>query len=79
LIESRDRIFLRAGSRMAALYLVDGGSEECVQPRQADRQNCACDDDFDQRRPLLALLRAVSAPFQSEATADRCERVLVNP
>ena len=63
---------------MAAFYLVDGGSEECIQPRQTDRQNCACDNDLDQCRPLLALLWTVSAPFQSEATAAKCERVLVN-
>jgi hypothetical protein len=78
LIESRDRIFLRAGSRMAAFYLVYGGSEECIQPRQTDRQDCACDNDLDQCRPLLALLWAVSAPFQSAATAAGRERVLVN-
>ena len=63
---------------MAALYFVYGGSEECIQPRQTDRQNCTCDNDLDQRRPLLALLWAVSAPFQSEATAGGCERGLVN-
>jgi len=48
-----------------AFYLVDGGSEEGVEPRQTDRRNCVCDNDLDQCRPLLALLGAVSAPLQS--------------
>src|SRR6478672_894660 len=69
---------LRAGSCMARFYLVDGGSEEGVEPRQTDRQNCACDNDLDQCRPLLALLGAVSPPLQSQATAARRERARVN-
>ena len=52
--------------------------KEFIQPRQTGRQNCACDNNLNQCRPLLALLWAVSAPFQSEVTAGGCERGLAN-
>ena len=56
-----------------------GGSEAGVEPLQTDRQICACDNDLDQYRPLLALLGAVSAPLQrARRPLPGVKRVRVN-